>query len=81
MSCLHSTFSLSYSLNFLLHSIQLSAPRTSGVSNGSFFHDGIILKLCLDDNTVGLGEVYLYCYSNLYRFSRMMHHAYIVELI
>lgn len=48
---------------FLLHRIQLSAPRTSGVSDGRFLHDGFVLKLCADDNIVGFGEVCLYTIS------------------
>uniref|UniRef100_A0A0E0CMI0 Mandelate racemase/muconate lactonizing enzyme C-terminal domain-containing protein n=1 Tax=Oryza meridionalis TaxID=40149 RepID=A0A0E0CMI0_9ORYZ len=37
--------------------IQLAAPRTSGISEGSFFHEGFILKLCVGDSIVGFGEV------------------------
>jgi hypothetical protein len=39
--------------------IQLSAPRTSGLSDGRFSHEGFILKLCMDDNIAGFGEVCL----------------------
>jgi hypothetical protein len=46
--------------NLLLHRIQLSAPRTSGASDSSFSHEGFILKLRMDDNIVGFGEVCLY---------------------
>uniref|UniRef100_A0A0D3F6X6 Mandelate racemase/muconate lactonizing enzyme C-terminal domain-containing protein n=1 Tax=Oryza barthii TaxID=65489 RepID=A0A0D3F6X6_9ORYZ len=37
--------------------IQLAAPRTSGISESSFFHEGFILKLCVGDSIVGFGEV------------------------
>ncbi|KAK3154480.1 hypothetical protein QOZ80_2BG0191010 [Eleusine coracana subsp. coracana] len=46
-----------HAVEYMLYSIQLSAPRTSGLPDGSFLHDGFILKLCVDDNIVGLGEV------------------------
>lgn len=39
--------------------IQLSAPRTSGLSDDRFSHEGIILKLHVDDNNAGFGEVCL----------------------
>jgi len=39
--------------------IQLSAPRTSALSDGRFSHEGFILKLCMDDNIAGFGEVCL----------------------
>ncbi|XP_062219458.1 protein PHYLLO, chloroplastic isoform X3 [Phragmites australis] len=44
-------------VEYMLYRIQLSAPRTSGISAGSFFHEGFILKLCVDDSIVGFGEV------------------------
>uniref|UniRef100_A0A0E0CMI1 Mandelate racemase/muconate lactonizing enzyme C-terminal domain-containing protein n=1 Tax=Oryza meridionalis TaxID=40149 RepID=A0A0E0CMI1_9ORYZ len=43
--------------NANFHRIQLAAPRTSGISEGSFFHEGFILKLCVGDSIVGFGEV------------------------
>ncbi|CAN6273232.1 unnamed protein product [Urochloa humidicola] len=42
---------------YMLYRIQLSAPRTSGLSDGRFSHEGFILKLCVDDNIAGFGEV------------------------
>ncbi|RLN09825.1 protein PHYLLO, chloroplastic isoform X1 [Panicum miliaceum] len=42
---------------YMLYRIQLSAPRTSGLSDGRFSHEGFILKLCMDDNIAGFGEV------------------------
>ncbi|CAL5021226.1 unnamed protein product [Urochloa decumbens] len=42
---------------YMLYRIQLSAPRTSGLSDGNFSHEGFILKLCVDDNISGFGEV------------------------
>ncbi|XP_004952910.1 protein PHYLLO, chloroplastic isoform X2 [Setaria italica] len=42
---------------YMLYRIQLSAPRTSGLSDDRFSHEGIILKLHVDDNIAGFGEV------------------------
>nr|XP_051209292.1 protein PHYLLO, chloroplastic isoform X2 [Lolium perenne] len=44
-------------VEYMLYRIQLSAPRTSGASDSSFSHEGFILKLCMDANIVGFGEV------------------------
>uniref|UniRef100_A0ACD5ZH39 Uncharacterized protein n=1 Tax=Avena sativa TaxID=4498 RepID=A0ACD5ZH39_AVESA len=44
-------------MEYMLYRIQLSAPRTSGSSNSSFSHEGFILKLRMDENIVGFGEV------------------------
>uniref|UniRef100_A0A0D9VHL4 Mandelate racemase/muconate lactonizing enzyme C-terminal domain-containing protein n=1 Tax=Leersia perrieri TaxID=77586 RepID=A0A0D9VHL4_9ORYZ len=46
-----------HAAEYMFYRIQLSAPRTSGISESSFFHEGFILKLCMDDNIVGFGEV------------------------
>ncbi|KAL6899311.1 hypothetical protein ACP4OV_005969 [Aristida adscensionis] len=46
-----------HAAEYMLYRIQLSAPRTSGISDSSFFHEGFILKLHVDDNIVGFGEV------------------------
>ncbi|XP_066321928.1 protein PHYLLO, chloroplastic-like isoform X5 [Miscanthus floridulus] len=45
------------SVECMLYRIQLSAPRTSGLSDGRFIHEGFVLKLRVDDNIVGFGEV------------------------
>ncbi|KAF0928968.1 hypothetical protein E2562_011059 [Oryza meyeriana var. granulata] len=42
---------------YMFYRIQLAAPRTSRISESSFFHEGLILKLCMDDNIMGFGEV------------------------
>ncbi|OEL19228.1 Protein PHYLLO, chloroplastic [Dichanthelium oligosanthes] len=42
---------------YMLYRIQLSAPRTSGLSDGRFSHEGFILKLHVGDNIAGFGEV------------------------
>lgn len=44
-------------MEYMLYRIQLSAPRTSGNSDSSFSHEGFILKIRMDDNIVGFGEV------------------------
>lgn len=44
-------------VEYMLYRIQLSAPRTSGSSNSSFSHESFILKLRMDENIVGFGEV------------------------
>lgn len=46
-----------HAMEYMLYRIQLSAPRTSGISDSSFFHEGFILKLCMDDSIIGFGEV------------------------
>ncbi|KAM3241842.1 hypothetical protein ACQJBY_054524 [Aegilops geniculata] len=46
-----------HAIEYMLYRIQLSAPRTSGISDSSCFHEGFILKLRMDDNIVGFGEV------------------------
>jgi isochorismate synthase/2-succinyl-5-enolpyruvyl-6-hydroxy-3-cyclohexene-1-carboxylate synthase/2-succinyl-6-hydroxy-2,4-cyclohexadiene-1-carboxylate synthase/O-succinylbenzoate synthase len=63
--CSAHTFSTMYLRNYHLHRIQLSAPRTSGLSDGRFIHEGFVLKLHVDDNIVGFGEVCLYHFSIL----------------
>ncbi|XP_066320865.1 protein PHYLLO, chloroplastic-like isoform X7 [Miscanthus floridulus] len=45
------------SVECMLYRIQLSAPRTSGLSDGRFIHEGFVLKLRVVDNIVGFGEV------------------------
>jgi len=44
---------------YMLYRIQLSAPRTSALPDGRFSQEGFILKLCMDDNIAGFGEVCL----------------------
>lgn len=44
-------------VEYMLYRIQLSAPRTSGLSDGRFIHEGFVLKLRVEDNIVGFGEV------------------------
>lgn len=46
-----------HAVEYMLYRIKLSAPRTSGPSDGQFLHEGFVLKLCVDDNIVGFGEV------------------------
>ncbi|KAL6634634.1 hypothetical protein ACP70R_027305 [Stipagrostis hirtigluma subsp. patula] len=46
-----------HAVEYMLYRIQLSAPRTSETSDSCFFHEGFILKLSVDDNIVGFGEV------------------------
>uniref|UniRef100_A0A0E0K1L6 Mandelate racemase/muconate lactonizing enzyme C-terminal domain-containing protein n=1 Tax=Oryza punctata TaxID=4537 RepID=A0A0E0K1L6_ORYPU len=46
-----------HAAEYMFYRIQLAAPRTSGVSESSFFHEGFILKLCVGDSIVGFGEV------------------------
>ncbi|KAJ1279712.1 hypothetical protein BS78_04G176000 [Paspalum vaginatum] len=45
-----------HAVEYMLYRIKLSAPRTSGPSDGRFVHEGIVLKLCVDDS-IGFGEV------------------------
>uniref|UniRef100_A0A0D3F6X4 Mandelate racemase/muconate lactonizing enzyme C-terminal domain-containing protein n=1 Tax=Oryza barthii TaxID=65489 RepID=A0A0D3F6X4_9ORYZ len=46
-----------HAAEYMFYRIQLAAPRTSGISESSFFHEGFILKLCVGDSIVGFGEV------------------------
>ncbi|XP_042431039.1 protein PHYLLO, chloroplastic-like isoform X2 [Zingiber officinale] len=49
-----------HKVEYSLYRIQLCAPLTSSLLNGemeSFFHEGFILRIYLDNNIVGLGEV------------------------
>ncbi|WVZ74855.1 hypothetical protein U9M48_022979 [Paspalum notatum var. saurae] len=46
-----------HAVEYMLYRIKLSAPRTSGPSDGRFIHEGFVLKLCVDDSIVGFGEV------------------------